>query len=451
MHTDAVQAVGHLPVDFAASGVDLLTSPPTRSAGRSGPAPCSCAASHVVPHVHGGGQERQIRSGTLDTVGHPRVSLATGGRGRGSRDAEAKRLAPCATGSSRARSARARHPPGSGCWTPGDWTNRLPGNAHLLVPGCEGDSLLYLLDAAGVECSTGSACQAGVPQPSHVLLAMGHTEREARGALRLTLGPHLDEADVEAFLAALPAVVERARRAAGSPDARRRRDERGVDSAVAAARMLDAGHEVVGVHLALSRRPPRRCARRPAAAAPSRTPATPVGSPIGSASRSTCGTWPSRFRDRRRRGLRRRVCRGPHPQPLPALQRADQVRRAARQGGGPGLRRGRDRALRPDRAGARRARSCTGPSTPPRTSPTCSGCSTRTSWPARSSRSVTRRRTAGARGGRRPRFRWPEARLARHLLHPRRRHPWLAEPVGWGSGPVTWWTRIPSSSRRASC
>jgi cysteine desulfurase len=101
----------------------------------------------------------------------------------------------------------------SGDWEPGDGIRRLPGNAHLLVPGCDGDSLLYLLDAAGVQCSTGSACQAGVPQPSHVLLAMGMSEQRARGALRLTLGHSSTEADVDAFLSALPAAVERAQRA----------------------------------------------------------------------------------------------------------------------------------------------------------------------------------------------------------------------------------------------
>ncbi|WP_311198181.1 aminotransferase class V-fold PLP-dependent enzyme [Ornithinimicrobium sp. INDO-MA30-4] len=90
----------------------------------------------------------------------------------------------------------------SGYWHPGDFTRRLAGNAHLRVPGCEGDSLLYLLDAAGVECSTGSACQAGVPQPSHVLLAMGVPEADARGALRLTLGHTSTMSDVEALLAA---------------------------------------------------------------------------------------------------------------------------------------------------------------------------------------------------------------------------------------------------------
>jgi cysteine desulfurase len=104
----------------------------------------------------------------------------------------------------------------TGAWEPGDTTRRLPGNAHLLVPGCEGDSLLYLLDAAGVECSTGSACRAGVPQPSHVLLAMGIPEERARGALRVTLGHTSTDADVDAFLAALPGAVERARRASGA-------------------------------------------------------------------------------------------------------------------------------------------------------------------------------------------------------------------------------------------
>ena len=87
---------------------------------------------------------------------------------------------------------------------------RLPANAHFTFPGCEGDSLLFLLDAAGVEVSTGSACTAGVPEPSHVLLAMGRTEAEARGALRITLGHDTTEADVDAFLAALPGAARRA-------------------------------------------------------------------------------------------------------------------------------------------------------------------------------------------------------------------------------------------------
>ena len=75
---------------------------------------------------------------------------------------------------------------------PRDTSRRLPANAHFTFPGCEGDSLLYLLDSAGIEASTGSACQAGVPRPSHVLLAMGVDEVDARGALRFSLGAPVD-------------------------------------------------------------------------------------------------------------------------------------------------------------------------------------------------------------------------------------------------------------------
>ncbi len=91
---------------------------------------------------------------------------------------------------------------------------RLPGNAHFTFRGCEGDSLLMLLDAKGIECSTGSACTAGVAQPSHVLIAMGADPASARGSLRLSLGHTSTEADVDAALAVLPAAVERARQAA---------------------------------------------------------------------------------------------------------------------------------------------------------------------------------------------------------------------------------------------
>lgn len=90
---------------------------------------------------------------------------------------------------------------------------RLPGNAHFSFPGCEGDALLLLLDARGVECSTGSACSAGVAQPSHVLLAMGTSEELARGSLRFSLGHSSEQADVDALAEAIGPVVERARRA----------------------------------------------------------------------------------------------------------------------------------------------------------------------------------------------------------------------------------------------
>jgi len=91
---------------------------------------------------------------------------------------------------------------------------RLPGNAHFTFRGCEGDALLMLLDAKGIECSTGSACTAGVAQPSHVLLAMGADAASARGSLRMSFGHNSTGADVDAVLAVLPAAVDRARQAA---------------------------------------------------------------------------------------------------------------------------------------------------------------------------------------------------------------------------------------------
>jgi cysteine desulfurase len=94
-----------------------------------------------------------------------------------------------------------------------DPDHRLPGNAHFSFPGCEGDALLLLLDARGIACSTGSACSAGVPQPSHVLLAMGVPEDLARGSLRFSFGHTSTRADVDAVVEAIVPVVERARRA----------------------------------------------------------------------------------------------------------------------------------------------------------------------------------------------------------------------------------------------
>ena len=136
----------------------------------------------------------------------------------------------------------------------GDPDDRLPGNAHLGFPDCEGDSLLMLLDARGIECSTGSACSAGVPQPSHVLLAMGCDDEGARHSLRFTLGRTSTAADVDALVEAIGPAVERAR-GARDPMKVVAAMSGGVDSAVAAARAHEAGHDVTGIHLALSRNP----------------------------------------------------------------------------------------------------------------------------------------------------------------------------------------------------
>ena len=138
---------------------------------------------------------------------------------------------------------------------------RLPANAHFAFPGCEGDALLMLLDANGIACSTGSACSAGVAQPSHVLLAMGLDPDLSRSSLRFSLGHTSTDADVAAVVEAIGPAVERARNAqprrGGEPITMRvlAAMSGGVDSAVAAARAVDAGHDVTGVHLALAENP----------------------------------------------------------------------------------------------------------------------------------------------------------------------------------------------------
>jgi cysteine desulfurase len=214
-HTDAVQALASLDVDFAASGADLMSITAHKVGGPVGVGALVARRDAVVaPQSFGGGQERQLRSGTLNVPAIRAFAVAVE-EAAAMRPIESVRLIAL-----RDRLLRSALDLGldisvGGTWAAGDGVHRLPGSAHLLVPGCEGDSLLYLLDAAGIECSTGSACQAGVPQPSHVLLAMGIPARDARGALRLTLGHTSTDADVDAVLEALPGAIARARRASG--------------------------------------------------------------------------------------------------------------------------------------------------------------------------------------------------------------------------------------------
>ena len=208
MHTDAVQAVGSLPVDFAACGVDALTMTGHKLGGPYGAGALLLRRDvECMPVLHGGGQERDVRSGTLDVPGI--VGLATATTIAVQRRADT---------SARVRALRDSLVDGIRERVPdvtvnGHDAQRLPGIAHLSFPGCEGDSLLMLLDARGVECSTGSACSAGVAQPSHVLLAMGASAAQARGALRLSLGHSSTHDDVDAALAAIGPAVERALRA----------------------------------------------------------------------------------------------------------------------------------------------------------------------------------------------------------------------------------------------
>jgi cysteine desulfurase len=216
LHTDAVQAVGAVPVDFGRSGVDALTFTGHKLGGPVGVGALLLRRELAVePILHGGGQERGVRSGTLDVAGIVGLATAVTAAVRRRSD-EATRLA--ALRDRLVREICAIVPDAvlsgdPGCSGVDGGPSRLPGNAHLRFPGCEGDSLLMLLDSEGIECSTGSACTAGVARPSHVLLAMGLNETDARGALRFSLGHTSTEADVDAVVAVIGPVVARARQA----------------------------------------------------------------------------------------------------------------------------------------------------------------------------------------------------------------------------------------------
>ena len=210
-HTDAVQAAAQLPVDFAASGADALAVSAHKLGGPVGVGALILArGTEPVPVLHGGGQEREIRSGTLDTPAIRAFAVAAAVCARNQAE-EAARVATLRDDLVRQVLAAVPDavlngpPPGPG---------RLPGNAHFSFPGCEGDALLMLLDANGIACSTGSACTAGVAEPSHVLLAMGADDSRARGSLRFSLGHTSTQHDVDALGAVIGEAVDRARRAA---------------------------------------------------------------------------------------------------------------------------------------------------------------------------------------------------------------------------------------------
>lgn len=214
-HTDAVQALGHLSMDLGAVGADAVTLSSHKVGGPFGAGALIVdPQASLTPVIHGGGQEREVRSGTLDA---PAVSAFAAAveqavSGQAQRAEHLRELR-----SQLVAAIRAGVPDAILNGDPGEVTGaRLPGNVHLTFPGCEGDLLLMLLDAAGIDCSTGSACTAGIPEPSHVLLAMGVDPALSRSSLRFSLGESSTPDDVAAIAAALPGAVERAKRA-GSP------------------------------------------------------------------------------------------------------------------------------------------------------------------------------------------------------------------------------------------
>ncbi|WEB40299.1 cysteine desulfurase [Streptomyces yunnanensis] len=208
LHADAVQAVGQLDVDFAASGLAAMTVSGHKIGGPYGIGALLLGREHApVPVLHGGGQERHVRSGTLDT---PAIAAfaAAGRHAVAHREEFAREIGALRDDLIKAVQAAA---PDAVLGGDPDPAGRLPANAHFTFPGCEGDSLLLLLDAQGIACSTGSACTAGVAQPSHVLLATGMSQDLARGTLRFSLGHTSTAKDVAALAEVIGPVVERAR------------------------------------------------------------------------------------------------------------------------------------------------------------------------------------------------------------------------------------------------
>lgn len=206
LHSDAVQAAAAMRLDFSESGVAAASFAGHKIGGPHGVGVLLVGRqTGCVPLLHGGGHERDLRSGTPDVPAA--VGIAAGLRqvvaGLPTRAKELTQLRDTLTEGVQAAI------PAAVLNGPAD-DRRLPGIAHFSFPGCEGDSLLMLLDAAGIECSTGSACTAGVSEPSHVLLAMGVPAWQARGSLRFSLGHTTTRADVDALLQALPAAVQRA-------------------------------------------------------------------------------------------------------------------------------------------------------------------------------------------------------------------------------------------------
>jgi cysteine desulfurase len=206
VHVDAVAAFGGVPVGFRSSGAALLSVSAHKVGGPPGIGALVVGRrTRLEPLLHGGGQQRGLRSGTEPAAAALAFAVAAE-EAVGDLDAEGLRLAALRD---RALAGLLAVLPGARLRgaDPAAPGARLPGNLHLTVPGADGEELLLRLDAEGVSVSTGSACQAGVTAISSVLLAMGVPVAEARGALRISLGHTTMDADIDALLAAAPALV----------------------------------------------------------------------------------------------------------------------------------------------------------------------------------------------------------------------------------------------------
>ncbi len=209
VHTDAVQALGNIPVDVHGWGVDLAAFAAHKCGGPKGVGAAFIRSGVPVEAViHGGGQERGLRSGTLNVAGIAGFGVAA--------ELAAKEVYEK---SDRLLELRKRLFDGvrsavGDVVLNGHLENRVAGNLNVCIPGTDGETLLLLLDQAGIACSSGSACASGALDPSHVLLAIGTSRELAKGSLRFSLGRDSTPDDVDGVLSVLPQVVEKARKVA---------------------------------------------------------------------------------------------------------------------------------------------------------------------------------------------------------------------------------------------
>ena len=204
VHTDAVQSFTKTPLSYKELGVTSMALSAHKVGGPHGIGALILQRAYEIPALlHGGGQEREIRSGTLNAPAIVAFAAAAA-----SKIYQANKV----------QELRERFEAGLLSSAPSAYINgvdakRLPGISNVTFPGTQSDSLLLLMDSEKVSCSTGAACSAGVHRPSHVLLAMGHNEISAQSSLRFSLGANSTQADVDFALSVLPTVIERGRAA----------------------------------------------------------------------------------------------------------------------------------------------------------------------------------------------------------------------------------------------
>ena len=212
VHADAVQAFGHVPIDFKTTGLASMAISAHKLGGPVGVGVLVARRDlEITPLTHGGLQERKVRSGTLNAAGFHAASIAAE-EAVETLEAEANRLRALQIDLiERVRKAI----PEAKLSGPEPGDDRLPNNCHFVFPGCAAEAMMFVLDSHGVEASNGSACSAGVAQASHVLLAMGRNKVDAASTMRFSLGHTSTKADVDALLEHLPEAVAKAKRVSG--------------------------------------------------------------------------------------------------------------------------------------------------------------------------------------------------------------------------------------------